>query len=615
MSYEKLGLKCGLEIHQQLEGKKLFCNCPTMMRDDTPDFKIQRQLRASAGESGVVDVAAAQEQLKARQFVYQGYNDTTCLVEVDAEPPHAVNFDALYTALQFSLLLKAHIYPIVQMMRKTIVDGSATSGFQRTGMIARQGMLQMEDKVITIEGISLEEDACKIISDSSHEKVYQLDRLGIALIEVSTGPDITSAQECQDVAKKLGLLLRSLPGVKRGLGTIRQDVNVSIARGNRVEIKGAQDLRMLPTLVDLEVKRQEELLKIRDEMKDVKLEKIEIVDVSDILKLANSKIFSSALEKKGRILGMKLNGFAGYLGRELQPGYRLGTELSGRAKIYAGVGGIIHSDEFDPNTPQKYGLTVEIIKNVEEKLNVKNKDAYVIVADMEEKGRRALQVAYERAQEVFVGVPKEVRKANADGTTSFLRPMPGAARMYPETDVPLIRPDLKGIKLPELIEEKVVRYQKVMGLAKDLAEFVAKSDKVLLFEEMVGKYSTLKPAFIAETLTSTLLGIKRDYDADPEKLTDDDFRVFFAYLNEGKIHKDIALNVLIDMIKGQFDVGRYEKLSTETLHQGMIEIISANKGAPLSALMGLCMKKFAGKADGKMISEELKKLIEKGHKD
>jgi len=248
-------------------------------------------------------------------------------------------------------------------------------------------------------------------------------------------------------------------------------------------------------------------------------------------------------------------------------------------------------------------------------LNVKNKDAYVIVADMEERGRRALQVVYERALEVFVGVPKEVRKANADGTTSFLRPMPGAARMYPETDVPLIRPDLKGIKLPELIEEKVVRYQKGMGLAKDLAEFVAKSDKVMLFEEMVALYSSLKPAFIAETLTSTLLGIKRDYDADPEKLTDDDFRLFFGYLSEQKIHKDIVLDVLIDMIKGQFNVNKYEKLSTETLHQGMLEIIAAHKGAPFSALMGICMKQFAGKADGKMISEELKKLIEKGHKD
>jgi len=613
MSYEKLGLKCGLEIHQQLEGRKLFCDCPTALREDTPDFKIIRKLRASAGESGDVDVAAKQEQLKERQFVYEGYRDTNCLVEVDAEPPHAVNTDAFYTALQFSLLLKAQVFPIVQMMRKTIVDGSATSGFQRTGMIARRGVLKTDKGDITIEGISLEEDACKIVSENSSEKVYRLDRLGIPLIEVCTGPDIKSPEQCQEVAKKLGLLLRSLPSVKRGLGTIRQDVNVSIIGGNRVEIKGAQDLRMLPTLVALEVKRQEELLKIREDAKRIKLDTLVIVDVSEILRDVNSKIFSSTLEKKGSILGMKLNGFAGYLGRELQPGYRLGTELSGRAKIYAGVGGIIHSDEYDRSAPQKYGLTAQIITQIEDALGVGPKDAYVLVADNEERAKRALQVVYERTQEIFIGVPKEVRKANADGTTSFLRPMPGAARMYPETDVPLIRPHLKGIKLPELIEVKIVRYQKEFGLSKDLAEFVAKSDKVLLFEEIVSLHSALKPAFVAETLTSTLLGIKRDYDVDPDMLSDDDFRLFFQYLDEEKIHKDIVIDVLIDMIKGQFNVNKYEKLSTEMLHSGIREIIAANKGAPFSALMGLCMKKFAGKSDGKTISEELRRLMEREH--
>src|SRR3989338_1320255 len=98
LDYHHLGLMMGLEIHQQLEGKKLFCNCPTQIRDDQPHFTIHRKLRASAGESGEIDIAAQQEQSRGRSFAYEGYTDTTCLVEADEEPPHELNKDALYTA-------------------------------------------------------------------------------------------------------------------------------------------------------------------------------------------------------------------------------------------------------------------------------------------------------------------------------------------------------------------------------------------------------------------------------------------------------------------------------------------------------------------------------------
>src|SRR3989344_6420544 len=130
MNYKQLGLKCGIEIHQQLEGKKLFCACPTLVRDDAPDFTIQRRLRASAGEQGDIDVAAQEEQLKSKNFVYEGYEDSTCLVELDCEPPHALNEESLHTALQFCMLVKAPISQVIQVMRKTVVDGSNTSGFQ-----------------------------------------------------------------------------------------------------------------------------------------------------------------------------------------------------------------------------------------------------------------------------------------------------------------------------------------------------------------------------------------------------------------------------------------------------------------------------------------------------
>ncbi|MBU0460064.1 MAG: Glu-tRNA(Gln) amidotransferase subunit GatE, partial [Nanoarchaeota archaeon] len=279
----KIGLKCGLEIHQQLEGKKLFCDCPTQLRDDQPDFEIRRKLRAVAGEHGEIDVAALQEQLKGKEFVYQGYHKTTCLVETDSEPPHALNQDALYTTLQLSKLVEASVSPIVQVMRKTVVDGSNTSGFQRTALIARKGLLKTSQGEVRIDNISLEEDACKIISENHNQKVYRLDKLGIPMIEIGTAPDIKTPQQCKETSEKLGMLLRSLPGVKRGLGTIRQDVNVSIKGGVRIEFKGVQDLRMIPTIIELEVKRQQELLKLKEELRHVRLDKLEVVELNTLL--------------------------------------------------------------------------------------------------------------------------------------------------------------------------------------------------------------------------------------------------------------------------------------------------------------------------------------------
>lgn len=604
MDYKALGLKCGIEIHQQLEGKKLFCQCPTTLRDDTPDFTIHRKIRASAGESGTVDVAAAQEHARSRTFIYEGYNDTTCLVETDSEPPHELNQDALYTTLQFSQLVQAETTSIVQFMRKTVVDGSNTSGFQRTALIATNGNINTSQGNVKIDNINLEEDAAKIVSESTDEKTYRLDRLGIPLIEIGTAPDITSPEQCQETAKKIGMLLRSLPGVKRGLGTIRQDINVSIAGGSRIEIKGAQDLKQLPLLVELEATRQRELLKIKQELAGVKLNPLEIVDVSAIFKDSASKIIVSTLKNHGKILGMKLNGFSGFLGRELQPGLRLGTECSQRAKIQAGVGGIFHSDELPA-----YGITEHEVKRIRSHLKCGTKDAFILVADSESKSRKALDAVYARAQEVLRGVPAEVRKANADGTTSYLRPMPGMARMYPETDIPLIFPDVSTISIPEILEEKIQRYQHQFSLSADLATFVAKSDKTPLFEELTVKYPSIKPAFIAETLTSTLLDIQRQYKLDPDNLTDGQFRQVFQYLAEEKIHKDIMLDVLMDLITGKFELKKYTTLGTEKIHATLKRIIADNPNAPFSALMGLAMKQLGGKASGKFISDELKKLV------
>jgi glutamyl-tRNA(Gln) amidotransferase subunit E len=615
--YKKLGLKCGIEIHQQLEGKKLFCSCPTILRDDLPKHTIKRKIRASAGESGKVDIAAAQEQIKNKTFIYQGY-DTTCLVELDEEPPHPINQDALNTVLQFSKLTDCKLSPIVQIMRKTIANGSITSGFQRTALIARAGSFEILDennkkKKIGITQINIEEDAARQIhkSKNKNEVIFRLDRQGIPLIEVTTDPDIRTPQECQNASKKIGMYLRSLPGVKRGLGTIRQDVNVSIKGGERVEIKGAQDLKTIPQLVDLEIKRQVELIKLKKELKqnNIILNKLNIIDLTNTLKNCQSKIIKTTQKNKGAILGFKVQGFKGLIGRELQPNYRVGSELSGRAKMIAGVGGIFHSDEL-PN----YGIEQTDVNLITKELKCTKNDAFIIVATTLKKATLALQAAHQRLEELYIGIPKEVRKANDNQTTSFLRPMPGAARMYPETDVTLITPSYKNITLPELLENKIPRFQKDFKLTSDLANHIVKSNYVNLFEELAKKYPKIKSAFIADILTSMLTEIKRKYQLNPDTLNEDNFRQILEHLNNGKIHKDIILDVLIDMIKGNFDIKKYEGLSTEEIHKELSKIIKANPNAPMGALMGQAMKALAGKASGQVISKELRNLMQNPHK-
>ena len=611
MSYKRLGLKCGIEIHQQLVGKKLFSYAPTIITDDNSyDFEIKRYLRAAAGEGGKVDVAAAAEQLKQKIYTYRGKHETATLIETDSQPPHPINQDALYASFQFAKIVNAGITSVIQVMRKTVVDGSNTSGFQRTALVARNGLIKTSEGDVRIDNISLEEDSCRTISEFVDGKIYHLDRLGIPLIEIGTAPEIKSPLQAQETARILGSYLRSLPNCKRGLGTIRQDVNVSIKGGERVEVKGAQDLKQIPLLIELEMKRQEELLKLKTELKKIKLAKLDIIDISKILKDSTSKIIKSTFEKKGVICAIKLSGFSGLIGRELQPNYRLGTELSGRAKVIAGVGGIFHSDEM-PN----YGITKEEVEQIQKHLKCTKKDAFILVADQKLRATKALEAVYARIKELYTGVPKEVRRAHADGTTRYLRPMPGAARMYPETDVPLIiSKEVGKIELPELLEEKIKRFTKKYNLSFDLATFVVKSQNDELFESLAQKFLNIKSAFIAETLGPTLLEIKRKYDVDTSTLTPQDFEDLFTHLSNDVIHKDIILDVLVDMCKGTFDVKKYASLGTEDIHKVIVEIVSKNKDAPFPALMGMCMKALAGKASGKFISTELKRIVEKGHK-
>ena len=601
LDYKKLGLMSGLEIHAQLNTGKLFCECPSLIRDDSADFTVERKMRASAGESGKIDVAAALEQKKDKTFVYEGYNDTTCLVEIDEEPPHEVNREALKVALQVANILNCDIIDRIQVMRKTVVDGSNTSGFQRTMMIARNGFLEVGKKKIQIESICLEEDAAKIIKQDSGRTIYRLDRLGIPLIEIVTGPEISSPEEAKQVAEKIGLIIRSTGKSMRGIGTIRQDVNISIHKKNRVEIKGVQDLKQLPLIVENEIIRQLNLDDIKKKIKKSKLDS-KFVELNSIFEKTESQFFRKGIEKGKSIFGMKLTGFKGFLGFEIQPGRRLGSELSDWAKVNAGVGGIIHSDELPG-----YGMSEKEVSELYKKLDCKNKDGFVMVIAEKEQCIKALEAVLERAKITYEGVLSHVRKANSDASTSYMRPMPGAARMYPETDVSIIIPNLK-IEKVELIEDKIKKYEK-LGLGGDLAKKIARSEKNSIFESLL-KLKNIKAAFIAEILVSYIPEILRKYKGKDSTLIKEEHLIkIFEAVDKESVAKDSVMEILVSIASGEkFDLSKYELMSESEIKKILKEIVNKNKDTPFGALMGEAMKQLRGKADGKKIAQFLKEL-------
>ncbi len=612
MDYSSLGLKVGIEIHQQLNTKhKLFCKCPTILRGvEDSNFEFFRYLRLKRSEIGEEDRAAKEEVLRSKKFVYKSY-DTTCLVEADEEPPRELNGEALQIAILIAKMLNMEFVDEVHVMRKIVIDGSNTTGFQRTALIAFDGYIEVDGRKIGIATLCLEEEACKKVEDKGEVVVYSLDRLGIPLVEIGTKPDIDSPELAKKVAKKLGMILRSTGRVKRGLGTIRQDVNISIRDGARVEIKGVQELDILDKVVEYEVLRQLNLLKIRDELKRRNAYVVkEIYDVTDIFTNTKCKVIARALKKNGKVLAILLKGFGGLVGREIQPNRRLGTEFADIAKTF-GLGGVFHTDEL-PN----YGISAEEVAKLKETLKAGDEDAIIFTCGEELRVRRALQRIAERAEYCLIGVPEETRKANEDGTTSYLRPLPGSARMYPETDVPPVKitEDMLKVEIPELIEDRAKRYVE-MGLSEDLAWAVADSNYYRLFEDFS---RLLPPTIVARVLHIVPSELKRE-GFNVDVLNEEHFRTTLKLIADGKIAKEGAEEVLkffcenpnasVEDILKRMDVGKDLDEFISKVVEEKVDLIRERGEKAFKPLMGVVMKEFRGKVDGKVIAEKLMRAI------
>ena len=475
--YKRIGFKAGLEIHQQLDTHKLFCECPSVLRTDEPLKTTKRKIHMVAGESGKIDVAAKSQSEKDMDYFYQSY-DTTCLVELDEEPPHEINKEALKITLEISLLLNCKIFPITQIMRKTVVDGSNTTGFQRTILVAHDGFIETSYGKVGIDSVYLEEDSARPVERNKNSAIYRLDRLGIPLVEISTKPDLKNAEQVKEAALKIGEILRSTK-VRRGIGTIRQDLNVSIKGSNRVEIKGFQDSKIMEKCIELEVERQNKFL---------------------------------------------------------------------------------------------------------------------------EKGKKN---------------PPEVRNCLTDGTTEFLRPTPGSARMYPETDLELMHLKKEFVdkvkrNLPKLrgeIEEELRK----QGLSEEMIKLIFKERKLSEYKELY-KISG-NPKLISKLLLIFPKEIAKKENKNTEEIEEILNRdilvdVLDAVYKE-KLHPKDVKYVLEKIVSGieVKDAIKLEKKDLGEVEERIMKIVKEKPGLSVNAYMGLVMKEFRGAVTGEEAMEIIRKFV------
>lgn len=591
-----------------------------------PEILFLRRLRPTQSELGQVDQTAVFEFQRGRAIVYEADHETSCLVEMDEEPPHSLNEEAVGICLEAALMMNAKPVDEIHVMRKIVIDGSNTTGFQRTAVIALGGKIDVDSKEVPIQTVSLEEDAARKTGEEGIVTHYRIDRLGIPLIEIATSPVIKSPAEAGKVALTLGRILRATGKVKRGLGTIRQDLNISIPNGALIEIKGVQELETLPTVVEYEVRRQLNLLKIRDELHRRGAKKADIkedvIDVTQVFKETKCKVIKDVLDREGKVLAVKLPQFAGLLAAELAPSVRLGTELSDRAVFWGMVGGIFHTDEMPG-----YGITQEETEKLKHALKCDKQDAVVFVADKPENASDALGAVVERACEAIDGVPSETRGPRPDGATRYERPRPGAARMYPETDVPPVPVTGERIErikavLPELPEQKLERIMRRYELNRKLAEQVVNSEYSDLFEEIA--QIKVPRSFIATVLTETMKSLKRDGIA-VDRLTDEQLQNTFKLVGAGATAKESVPEILtwLAQHEGASPEEAIESLGLKTISTTELEavidkvmrenaaLIHEQKMSAQGPLMGMVMREVRGKADAKIVNETIKKKLEK----
>ena len=681
---EGLGFMCGLEIHQQLATGKLHSRMPSELYDfgldEIPNNwpRSQRKLRAAQGEGGRIDVTARFESKRNRSFVYV-QSPNSGLIELDEAPPLNHDGNAVDAVLTMAAMMNAKPVSSMQAMRKTVVDGSNTSGFQRTTLVATNGFIETNLGNVGIDVICLEEDSARKLeteSTSDGEIVfYTLDRLGIPLVEIATAPDIQTPEHAKEVALMLGTLLRDTRRVRRGLGSIRQDLNVSIACGVRVEIKGCQDLEWVPQIIKIEMARQLHMYRLANELRgeaelpmlppDRRLDSIPVEnrvalsaasklplkteELTNLFANSNSEMVEKALSSGSVVLGLKLQGFAGKIGtKELDENGaqmpRLGRELASSAK-QAGVAGIFHSDELPA-----YGITSADVDAVRNELQLSDSDAFILCVAPKWQAELALESVLLRARRAFHRIPGEVRNvvirkgAPEDGTTTAMRPLPSGARMYPETDIQVLNLELHRwdkirSNLPMNKQQRLLRLQKY-DISSNQVEAILGSELDDIFISGLTENELSSPSLTPKPWASILLDNSRSEISNksnvPVSNVSWELLAFLVYsrdqgiiTREGivplgskyllSIDEDFStFDKKIDWISKTAELEGFIPADSSSVEK-VIDVIIAEKldfiqskgMASIGPLMGMVMAKLGGSADGKLVNSILLDKIKK----
>ncbi len=509
-TWRTLGFKCGLEVHQQLlTQRKLFCRCAAGIYHDFADYdaEIVRHMRPTLSELGEYDGTALMEFKTRKKILYRIKNDSACTYEVDDTPPFALSREALSHALRIALLLNMKIVGELHITRKQYLDGSIPTGFQRTAILGIEGEFPISTKKIRVIQFSIEEDSCREVSDVRHTRVYYADRLGMPLIETVTYPDMLTPWEAAEAAQNIRFIARSSGLVRVGIGAARQDVNVSITGGTRVEIKGVAHIAWIPKLTHNEAFRQKSLLLIRDELaariKDQAEWSIQhaVLDPAD---WRHIPLLKQAGAEGWKLVAVNLPGFAGILSYFNQPGRCFADEISDRLKVIACLEkpNMFHSEEL--GAPTSPSANIDSITQahsslhstdwgkIRKELKSTNADAQMLFWASDEDIKTALETISERCQLAFQGVPNETRKSLPDGTTLFERVLPGADRMYPDTDsapIPVTDEEIEAARalLPVGLQKRLEQLAE-WGIPDDAHTYLLRNNLLPVLEDFSTKH-------------------------------------------------------------------------------------------------------------------------------
>lgn len=626
--YSEMGFKSGLEIHQQLKTeKKLFCRCPAGDYSEEYHAEVLRHMRPTLSELGEYDGTALMEFKTRKEIIYQLNKHNVCTYEMDDTPPFELNQGALDIALEVALLLNCNIVGELHIARKQYLDGSIPAGFQRTTILGTDGWIPYKDRKINIRQLGLEEDACREVSDRGHFRVYKTDRLSIPLIESVTYPDMKTPLEVAEVAELLRELARCTGKVRTGIGRARQDVNVSVEGGTRVEIKGVHRIPYIPRLVHFEALRQWNLLELRGELRrrGIATDSLDVscVEVTSLLRNTAFAAIRTVVERGGRVLAVRMAGIRGLLNFPLQPGRTLASEISDRVRVIACLDelpNILHSEMKD----SPLGRTVW--KKVSSTLEAGKDDAVVLVWGNDQDAETGAQEVIIRVREAAKGIPSETRQAFPSGINGFERILPGPDRMYPDTDMPPVPLSEDRIeeakKRLSLTPWQRREYYKELGLHPEVIEDMVTDKRAILFKQIVESHP-VKPTTVAVVLTQTLKHLERK-GIPVEDLENEGLLDLFRQYSEGEFAKEVFPGLLQRMAaegetaeEAMKALGLFRMEDAE-LEKNIERVLEAqahfnpdDRDKKFRYLMGLIMEEVRGKASGEKVARHVRERIDR----